>query len=114
MEVVKLADVMKPNFMVEDEHFENALIVGPAIIAPLGENTFANCTFEGSPDSIFYEVPPERVLVGVVGIRNVTFDGCRLSGIGIIGTSDSLKAFREGFQEEPSALGKSSASVSSS
>lgn len=114
MEVVKIADALGPNFIVENKTFEDALILGPAILAPLGENTFSSCTFEGSPESIFYEVPPDRVLVGVVGIRNVTFTRCRLSAIGIIGTAESLKAFQGGFQPSPPEGESSPVSVTSS
>jgi len=89
------------NSLIENETFENALIVGPAVLAPLERVTIEGCLFDGTPESIFIEVPEGRRVLGVIGLRNTAFRKCEFRNIAILGTAKSVKGFRKGFMAAP-------------
>ena len=74
----------------------NAIIVGPAILAPLERVEIRNSSFEGDPDALFIEIPEGRGVIGVIGLKNVEFDDCEFRNIGIAGTPESISRFRAG------------------
>lgn len=96
MKLLRLVDEVGTNSIIENKTFENTLIVGPAIIAPLDHVTMEHNVFDGDAESLFLEVPSGRRLLGVVGLRNVTFKRCEFRNIGIAGTHESLEYFRKG------------------
>ncbi len=82
--------------MLEDRTWKGAVIVGPAVLAPLDHVTFANSSFDGDPESLFINLEDGRKYIGLIGLKNVTFDDCEFRNIGIAGTADSIEAFRTG------------------
>ena len=97
MDVVRIVDKVGLNSLIENERFENALIVGPAVLAPLEHATIENCTFDGTPESIFIEVPEGRRVLGVIGLRNTSFRRCEFRNVAIMGTPKAIREFRKGF-----------------
>lgn len=104
MEVIRLIDRVSVRSLIENEDFENALIVGPAVIAPLERVTIADCSFDGDPTSLFIEVPENRFVLGVIGLRNVTFRKCEFRNVGIMGTALSVAQFRQGLTQAPAPI----------
>jgi hypothetical protein len=94
VEVVRLVDEAGVDSVIRDRIFEDALIVGPAVIALLDRVTMANSSFEGDPDSLFIEIQPERGVIGVIGLVNTTFNRCRFQNIGIIGIPEAIAQMR--------------------
>lgn len=101
MEVIRLIDRVNVNSMIEREDFRNALIVGPAVIAPLEAVRIQDCSFDGSPEALFIEVPENSVKVGVIGLQNVSFEHCEFRNISIIGTPASIARMQQGFTQPP-------------
>ena len=97
MQVVRIADEVSVNGVIENRQFENALIVGPAVLAPLEGAAITDCTFDATPSSLFIEVPGGRTVLGVVGLRNTSFTRCEFRSIGLIGTREMIETMREGF-----------------
>lgn len=111
MEVVRLVDRVGVDSVIRDTTFQDALIVGPAVIALLERVTMENCSFDGDPDSLFIEIEPNRGVIGVVGLVNTTFRGCRLQNIGIIGTRDAIEVMRSELLRGTAAAATAAAST---
>jgi hypothetical protein len=101
MDVIRIIDKVGLNSAIENATFENALIVGPAVLAPITHTTIADCMFDGDPDSIFIEVPEGRRVTGIVGLINTTFRKCEFRNIAIMGTREAIAEFRKGFKNPP-------------
>jgi hypothetical protein len=101
MQVVKIADEVNIDSLVENRNFENALILGPAVLAPLERVTIAECNFDGTPEALFLEVAEGRSLVGVVGLKNVVFRRCAFRNVALIGTPQAVQEFQRGFNVPP-------------
>jgi hypothetical protein len=93
--LVRLTDEVDAESWVTNRTFERSLIAGPAIILPVEKVVFERSGFQGTPDSIFIEIPAGKQVQGVVGLRNVTFTDCIFQDCAIIGAADDLRMFRE-------------------
>jgi len=82
--------------LIEDHEFVDCEIVGPAIVVPLDHVNINNVHFDAPPDALFYEVPPERTMVGVIGLRRVSIENCRMRQIGLMGTAESVAKLKQG------------------
>lgn len=105
-ETIRLCDFVvageKP--IIEGKTFEECTLLGPAMVYLFGVSTVHNCSFDGGMDSLFIEVEADRVVIGVIGLKDCVFRKCRFRGIGVIGPSDLIKRWREGFvQSDESA-----------
>lgn len=69
--------------MIIGKEFENVELLGPAIVVPLDSFIFDSCTFDGTFETTFRAVPPGTRLNGVIGLRQVTFRGCRFRRVGL-------------------------------
>jgi len=101
LDIIRLVDKVGINSAIENATFENALIVGPAVIAPIDKTTIIDCTFDGDPDTIFIEVPEGRRVTGIIGLINTTFRKCEFRNIAIMGTAQAIQEFRKGFKNPP-------------
>lgn len=108
VDIIRIVDKAGVDSLIENARFENALIVGPAVLAPLDHVTIANCRFDGDPDTLLIEVDEGRRVVGVIGLRNVTFERCEFRNVGLIGTHQNVAQFRQGFMPQPSAQAQGS------
>jgi hypothetical protein len=102
MEIVRIAQLADDSTsMIEGRQFENVEIRGPAILVPLDNNVFADCTFDGTFESVFRAVPDGTVLVGVIGLRAVAFRGCRFRNVGIWGPEELIQQAGQAFLRGP-------------
>jgi len=84
------------NGLIEGRTFENCQIYGPAILMTGGVVGFMHeCRFEGHPNALVIETS-NKVLIGIISIKNCTFRRCVLRQIGIIGG----KKLREDLPQE--------------
>lgn len=102
-ETVRLWDFINERSIVTRRTFEDSIVEGPAVIAPLEGVTFSNCIFEGDADSMFIEVETDRTLIGCVGLVEVTFERCRFRNIGIIGPPAAREMFLKALGDERTA-----------
>lgn len=96
-EVVQIAQEANRRSLIENRRWDGALILGPAVLAPLDNVQISNSAFDALPEALFIEVPEGSSVVGVIGIRNVIFNDCEFRSVGIAGTRASIENFRQGF-----------------
>jgi hypothetical protein len=94
-QTVRIADFAVTEDVVTNHRFENCVIIGPAVVAPLESTSFVNSGFEAPPDAILWELPPGRTLViGAIGLVNCEFDRCKFTRIGLAGPKEFIDYFR--------------------
>lgn len=93
--VIRLAELTVTSSVVRDQHFEDCLILGPAIVALTGNGTLDNCSFEGDADAILWEISPTRpAVIGVIELANCDFHRCKFQGVGFAGPAEFVQKFR--------------------
>lgn len=95
-DIVRIASLTVTNYLIEGYTFINCQIVGPAVLALLGNVDMSHCTYEADINSIFWEIDPDTrpVIFGAVGVQAVTFSQCSFKAIGFAGPR-SLKELME-------------------
>jgi hypothetical protein len=93
MAIVHIAMEADDRAMIENRTFEEDIIRGPAVLAPLTGTTLEGITFDEPPEHVLLELPKNTVQVGFIGLRNVTFRDCRFQIIGIAGDPDLIRQF---------------------
>ena len=89
--VVQIAQEADWQGLIENRRFEGALILGPAVLAPLDNVSFSNCVFDAPPEALFVEVNEGRPAVGMVVLRNLVFEKCRFQNVALAGTRETLR-----------------------
>lgn len=86
------------------QEFEDCEIHGPAVIVPDGTNVFDECTWEAarSIESLLWEVPAGKTVVGALALTRCTFRRCKFRGVGIAGAKPLIDAFRAAIEESQS------------
>lgn len=72
--------------------FNDCQIIGPAVLMPVRDTHFNDCTFEAA--EVFTEAEDGRPYFGVVGLVACTFERCRFERIGIHGPKDFVDQAR--------------------
>lgn len=93
-EMVKAADVAFTSNPVKNMHYEDCIIQGPAVLIFLGNTSLDGCSFEGPPETITWEISPERqTVLGAVGFEDCVFLRCQFRGVGIAGNREFIDNF---------------------
>lgn len=97
-EVVYLTDLIDrenpPRFpILENYVFIRCHLRGPAVIALDGFPQITDSHFDDSPEDMAIEVPEGRPLVGILVLRNVRIDRCRITEVGVVMAPRSLHDF---------------------
>ena len=97
-EVVRIADLTVNTNTIEAVEFSNCQIIGPAVLVPQGSSSLISCTWPGSVEAIFWEIPSERThVIGAVAAVDCTFSECRFVEVGLAGTGDLRQVLDAGF-----------------
>src|SRR5689334_20368117 len=92
--VVWLPELARDEDILDGYTFLGCQLNGPAVLTFLNDVTFANNHLQGDRDALLWEIPASRgSIIGAIGIRNSTIDGCTLTRIGIAGNKDLLSKF---------------------
>jgi hypothetical protein len=97
VETIRLAELADENSMIVGKEFANLEILGPAIIVPLDSFVFDACAFDGTFDTTFHAIEPGTRLNGVIGLRQVTFQGCRFQRVGVWAIPAVIHQFGQDF-----------------
>lgn len=93
--VVRLVDLAVLDDVIRGLEFTNRLVVGPAVIVPLGATSFVNSGFDGDQGSLLWELSPQRQsILGAIGIEDCNFTGCRFTRIGLAGPPELVSRLR--------------------
>ncbi len=86
-DVVWLPKLFLKSPIIEGVRFEQCRLIGPGVMALLGELTVINCTFPGPAEAFLWEIPDNRPQVfGAMGFRDCEFIGCVFdSSLGVAG-----------------------------
>ena len=95
---VRLADEADESGLIEGRTYEDAVILGPAILVPIENMTLDSNTFLGDPNALFIEFPEGSPIQGGIGLRNVTFRRCEFRNVAIAGTPEVIARFRSQFE----------------
>lgn len=93
-EVVRLADLTITGDTLVGYTFRNCLIIGPAVVLPMGETVITRSRFAGPRSEIFWVIEPDRpAVIGGVGFENCIVEECTLDRIGFAGPSELRNSF---------------------
>jgi hypothetical protein len=95
---IRLADDADEQGLVERKTYEDAVILGPAMLVPMKDVTLDSNTFLGDPNALFIEFPDGASIQGGIGLRNVTFRRCTFHNVSIAGTPEVIAEIRSRFQ----------------
>lgn len=98
--VVTAAKLFGPGLYAKNQRFENIRIIGPAIIVLRG-GTLRDCAFppDSDPESLVWEVPSERFLLGAFMCDNCTFENCAFHAVAFGATPKDAPNMRKSFGE---------------
>lgn len=99
-ELVRISDLATTTDILEDMEFVRCHVMGPAVLASVGPLVMDHSTLDGSVEAALIEVPTERWLLGVIGLKDVAFRHCRLSRIGFVGNEAFCLEFKYGFEDK--------------
>ena len=95
---LRVADLAVTDQIVRSVTFENCILIGPAVIALLGNASVSGCRLEGDLDAVIWEVPAARhTLIGAIGFQDCALVGCELKLLGFAVPTPQIEAFRAGF-----------------
>lgn len=98
-EVVRLADLALVNDVLDGYEFRDCLLLGPAIVVPMGETSISNSMFNGEIDALFWLVETGReLIVGAIGLHNCVIDGCSFQRVGFAGPIELRQVMEENVQ----------------
>lgn len=94
-EIVRLPDLAIASDILEGLTFKNCMVVGPAVIAPVGALNLSDMVFSASIEEMLILAPETRVLPkGVIGIKDCSFEGCRFDRLSIMADEPVLERLR--------------------
>lgn len=83
-QTLRLADLTVTEDLLENLRFENCIIIGPAVVALVGNISMVHCGFD-APDAnaLLWRVATDRdVVIGAVAAVDVEFYSCRFQRVG--------------------------------
>ncbi len=109
MEVIKLAGLVDPRdgaMLLEDYHFEQKVILGPAMLIAIdGYFEIEGCTFGAgsTPETVIPDVfkpeafdGPGASVDGVIGMKRCSFRRCVIYGVSLVAPPGGLDQMRAG------------------
>jgi hypothetical protein len=87
-QIVRLSDLVVTDDIIRGKSFTNCLIVGPAVVAPMGHTSINNCVFIGTPDALYWDVSERGLVIGAIALEDCTFEDCRFERTGFAGTEE--------------------------
>ena len=99
--VVRLCQLAGDEAIIDGFEFTDCFVRGPAVVVVQGETTFAHSTFRGDPESLLWEISPERSsVIGAILLTNCVFNECTFEGVGFAGPPEFIQQMKEGIGAE--------------
>ncbi|WNG83974.1 hypothetical protein C6A86_010185 [Mycobacterium sp. ITM-2016-00316] len=92
---IRLPELAVVSDVLHNLTFENCAIHGPAVIFLQG-TSLTQCTFDGTEESLFWDLGERQKIVGAIALVGCTIIGCRFEGIGLAVTPSSREIYRKG------------------
>lgn len=92
---VRMAELLGDDWTINGRSFEDLILCGPAVVYAY-ETNFIDNVFEGSTDSIIWEVNSDErpVVQGTLLVQHCRFVRCRFVGVGLVlkeGLADEIR-----------------------
>ena len=92
--VVWLPELARDEDVLDGYTFIGCHLNGPAVLVLLDGVTFADNNLQGERNALLWEITENRPdIIGAIGLRNSTVEGCTLTRIGIAGSREVLSKF---------------------
>lgn len=92
---MRLVEHVGPDLIVRGRYFVDQLIIGPAVLCPIGALRLTLCTFSCDDlEHMLWEVPEGAVRQGCIGVADCMFEHCTFEGIGFAGPAATLDLIR--------------------
>lgn len=96
-QTVRLADLAALEDVIDGFVFERCQIVGPAVVALLGDTRISGCQWSGDPEAIIWPAHGRDKVVGAIGLKNCQITGCEFFRVGILVPDSQIDVVRSGF-----------------
>ena len=94
--IAELARQLDPErFLIEERVFQDAWIVGPAVLIPIRNTQFHDNLFPDLPLDAWLWTMPEAGAVGCVGVADCLFQRCDFQHITLMGDLDFIRRMKE-------------------
>jgi hypothetical protein len=88
-DVVRLSDLAVVANVLKEYVFEDCLILGPAVVMPLGSTSIVDCDLGGKPQALLWIVEPDRdFIIGSIGLKDCSFRSCAFQRVGFAGPEE--------------------------
>jgi hypothetical protein len=95
---VRLALEADADGLIEGRVYEDAVILGPAVLVPIEDVTLDFNRFVVQPEGLFLEVPEGQTIQGGIGLRHVTFRRCEFHNVAFAATAKVIAELRPKFE----------------
>jgi len=98
---IRIADLVREDFVIRNKTFEDCYIYGPAIIIPDDKCRFRNFVIgEVALDGAFIATP-NKLISGAIGFENCVVIDCHFRKISFIGPQDLMDYLRRSIKPQP-------------
>ena len=98
-QLVRLSDLAVTQDTIERVTFENCTLVGPSVIALLGESRIEGGSWDGAPEAFLWPIGDRRHVLGAIGLVSCSLIGCRFERIGLAYPDDQSDMIRQAFMD---------------
>jgi hypothetical protein len=98
-QTIRIPDLTLVSDLLLNLRFEECLLIGPAILVPLGDTTIAGSQFDApGPDALFWPIDEDRTeITGAIAAQSCEFHNCRFQRIGIGVPRSQMALYLKGF-----------------
>lgn len=97
----RIVDLLGPDGDLRGLHAEDCVLLGPAVIFPIGEFNATGCGWnagDGGVDALIWDIDPEKrkKIIGAIPVVDCTFVRCQFAGVGIAASQEFITRFLGG------------------
>jgi hypothetical protein len=97
--IVRLSELVNErDAVISGQAWEDADVLGPAVVVPLGTTVLDQCEWMGEPDAVLWEIPADRQeVIGGIALEDCVLRRCRMFNVGLAYTASMRDDVRRGF-----------------
>lgn len=84
--------------VIQGVTFENCTLVGPAVVALLGNGMMSESGFDGDIDAVLWPLGIRQHIIGAIALIDCSIINCRLQRIGLAYPQEQEAIIRAGFK----------------
>jgi hypothetical protein len=95
-ESIRLAQIADDEAAIEEASFTDCDVLGPAVVI-MDDTTVSDSRWSGIPESVFWEMPEGREVMGALRLYRCRFERCTFRNIGIVAIAGDVAQMRAEF-----------------